>query len=54
MSEFDDSPVTDDFSTANGMLFPESRSQALDMIVNMFLENNTIEHSATQEKSRIK
>ena len=43
MSEFDDSPVTDDFSTANGMLFPESRSQALDMIVNMFLENNVID-----------
>lgn len=45
MSEFDDSqnPVTDDFSTSMGMLFPESYSQALDMIVNTFLENNTID-----------
>lgn len=45
MSNFDDSqnPVTDDFSTSIGMLFPESRSQALDMITNTFLENNTID-----------
>lgn len=43
MSEFDDSPVTDDFRTTSGMLFPESRSHALDMIVNIFLENNTID-----------
>lgn len=35
--------VMDDFSTSIGMLFPESRSQALDMITNTFLENNTID-----------
>lgn len=43
MSEFDNPYATDDFSTSIGMLFPESRSKALDMIVNTFLENNTID-----------
>lgn len=43
MSEFDNPYATDDFGTDIGMLFPSSRSKALDMIVNMFLENNTID-----------
>lgn len=43
MSEFDNPYATDDFATTIGMLFPESRNKALDMIVNTFLENNTID-----------
>lgn len=43
MSEFDNPYATDDFDTTIGMLFPESRNKALDMIVNTFLENNTID-----------
>lgn len=43
MSEFDNPYATDDFDTTIGMLFPESRNKALDMIVNTFLANNTID-----------
>lgn len=46
MSNFEDDQMTDamdDFQTTIGLLFPESRAQALDMIVNTFLENNTID-----------
>ena len=43
MSEFDNPYATDDFGTDIGLVFPSSRSKALDMIVNTFLENNTID-----------
>ncbi len=36
-------PQTDDFDASITLSFPSSRSQALDMCVNSFLENNTID-----------